>query len=335
MPSITDRYRVVSSGAGWADRSGRGRLRFEGPDALPFLQALLTNEVASLSRGEGRYCAYLTPAGRMIADIEVLHRGNWVLASVARGMARPLVDRFEGLIFAEDLSVTDASAQLYESAVLGEGVVDALARALDVSEQALSVLPESHQVDWADGFIARAGGAPWPVFTLFGPVGGRQALIDRLEGHGVQAVDDDVIEALRVASGRPAWGAELTEQVIPLEAGLLDRAISTTKGCYVGQEIVIRMLHRGGGRVAKRLVTLEMGGELGGLPRRSAEGAKPGAVLTDEAGTAIGTLTSVAPSLTSESMVALGYLRGEHAEVGARVAVQGTDVTATVTGFGG
>ena len=318
-------------------------MRFEGPDSLTFLQSLLTNDVASLARGEGRYSAYLTPNGRMIADIELLSRGNWMLGCVAAGLAASLAQRFDQLIFAEDLRVADASASVYEVTVLGNGAADSLSRALEVDAAALANLPESSQIDWAEGFVSRSGGASCPVFKVFGNAEGRESAIGRLESCGIVQVSDELIDALRVAGGRPAWGAELTEQVIPLEAGLLDRAISTTKGCYVGQEIIIRMLHRGGGRVAKRLVTLALGEKLAlhsaQEPRDpdSAGGEMPGPgdALVDSAGTAIGTLTSVAPSLTSENLVALGYLRENHATIGARVNLESSAVAAVVTGFGG
>jgi len=344
VPDIAEEYRIISSGAGWSDRR-RGRLRFEGPDALTFLQALLTNDVASLVRGEGRYSAYLTPNGRMIADVELLHRGDWVLGCVPDGLAPSLAQRFDQLIFSEDLRVTDASASLYEMTALGEGVMDALARAFELDAGALASLPESAQIDWAEGFVSRSGGASCPVFKVFGEAEGRESAIRRLEARGIVHVSDELIEALRVAAGRPAWGAELTEQTIPLEAGQLDRAISTTKGCYVGQEIIIRMLHRGGGRVAKRLVTLTIGAGLA-LRLRSAQEPRslgkgpealpvPGAVLTDDAGASIGALTSVVPSLTEDGFVALGYLRDDQATIGARVTVAGSGAMAVVTGFGG
>jgi len=337
LPTIAEEYRIISSGAGWSDRSARGRLRFEGPDALTFLQALLTNDVATLVRGEGRYSAYLAPNGRMVADIELLHRGDWVLGRVAPAVAPSLAARFDGLIFAENLRVVDVSASLYELALVGERAADLISRAFGIDRNALSTLPESSQLDWASGFAARSGGAPLPVFSLYGPADERDAAIRRLEDHGASEITGELVEALRVMAGRPAWGAELTEQVIPLEAGLLDRAINTTKGCYVGQEIIIRMLHRGGGRVAKRLVMLQIeppAADDRDLDSSTATPA-PGATLVDAAGASIGMLTSVASSPTSSGLIALGYLRDDRATLGATVTIAGTTTTALVKGFGG
>ena len=78
----------------------------------------------------------------------------------------------------------------------------------------------------------------------------------RLDELGAVKMSGELFEALRIEAGRPSFGVDMDEETIPLEAGLLERGISPTKGCYVGQEIIIRILHRGGGRVAKRLARL-------------------------------------------------------------------------------
>src|SRR5690606_7615941 len=116
--------------------------------------------------------------------------------------------------------------------------------------------------------------------------------------------------------------------VIPLEAGLLERAISTTKGCYVGQEIVIRILHRGGGRVARRLVILVFEADVTQAP--PAGGALAAEGMT---GSSAGQLTSVAFSPVRERFVALGYLQRDVAEVGRRVSVAESGASAVVAGF--
>ena len=87
MTDITDQYRIIVAEAGWADRSGRGRLRFTGADRVSFLQALVSNDLLSLTQGTGTYTTYLTPQGRMIADLRIYHRGDDLIADVAPGMA--------------------------------------------------------------------------------------------------------------------------------------------------------------------------------------------------------------------------------------------------------
>ena len=95
-----------------------------------------------------------------------------------------------------------------------------------------------------------------PAIDLFVPSGSLPAIVATLTAAGVSSVDDDLGDVLRIEAGTPAFGVDMTHETIPLEAGIEDRAISLTKGCYVGQEVIIRVLHRGQGRVARRLVGL-------------------------------------------------------------------------------
>jgi len=128
----------------------------------------------------------------------------------------------------------------------------------------------------------------------------------------VRELSAEEFELLRIERGAAKWGVDMNEETIPLEAGLLERAISQTKGCYVGQEVIIRVLHRGGGRVAKRLmkITLEPGAA---APERGTS--------ISVAGTSVGAVTSSAFSAQLNRAVALGYVKREHAEPGTRVEI--------------
>lgn len=323
MTSIADQYRIITSRAGWIDRSGRGRVKFAGPDAVAFLQGLLTNDVARLEPGGGVYAAWLTPLGRMVTDMAVLHRGACLLGLVSEGLGASLAARFDQLIFTEDLTVSDVSAEFTEIAVTGAAAGDLVAAATGADASALATLPELAQVDVDGGFVVRAGDSPFPAFRILVDPASRDRIVARLEEVGAAALAETLATALRLEAGRGEWGHDLGDDVIPLEAGLLDRAISTSKGCYVGQEIVIRILHRGGGRVAKRLVTLAI--DPGGLDVPASK------TVIEIDGATVGHVTSAAFSPGRGAVVALGYLHREAAEVGRRVTIAGA--TATVTGF--
>jgi len=106
MSNIRDQYRIIAgetngSGAGWADRSGRGRVRFRGKDVVSFLQGLVSNDMADLERGGGIYATYLTPHGRIVAALRLYHRGEFVLSYGATGTGADLASRFDQLTFAE------------------------------------------------------------------------------------------------------------------------------------------------------------------------------------------------------------------------------------------
>ena len=327
MNPIADQYRIIREAAGWIDRRGRGLLRVEGRDAIPFLQALVTNDVGRLARGEGIYATHLTAQGRMIADLEIYHRGEALIAAVASGVAAPLAARLDDAIFAEDVRVSDATAALADLLIVGGGAAALVSRALGIDLVALNALPELAQLDVADGFVARSGEAPIDAFRIVAPAEPGHQIARRIEAHGALPMKDEFVEALRVAAGRPAFGIDMTDQTIPLEAGLLDRGISTTKGCYVGQEIIIRVLHRGAGRMAKRLVTLAWD------PPPAAPRPAASTPLVHE-GRAIGHLTSIAPALTGEGVIGLGYVARDMATIGQQVTIGDRDgLVAEITGF--
>lgn len=325
MTSIADQYRIITSRAAWIDRAASGRLKFVGRDATAFLQGLLTNDVSQLEPGHGVYAAWLTPLGRMVTDIVVLHRGACLLGLVGTGLGTSLAARFDQLIFTEELVVSDASGEFAELAVTGASAVDILAAALGADAAALGSLTELSQIDVDGGFVIRTGDSTYPSFHVLVDPAKRETLVARLEAAGSVAMDEEMSTALRIEAGRGRWGHDLGDDVIPLEAGLLERAISTSKGCYVGQEIVIRILHRGGGRVAKRLVTLAFAPDVADAPAPR--------VTLEAGGVVVGHITSAAFSPGRGCVVALGYLHRDAAEVGRDVLVTGSAARAVVTGF--
>lgn len=325
MPDIRDEYRIIVESAGWIERPGRGRLRLDGADVASFLQALLSNDVSHVAPGQGVHATYLTPTGRMLADLEIYRRaGDW-LVGLAAERAPVIAEKLDQSIFAEDVRVADVTATTAEIVVTGGAAAAVAGQALGVASERLDALAELEHLAWNDGFVARLGDSTLPMFTIVVPVARRQEVASALDAAGVRSISVALVEALRIDAGRPRFGADMTEDTIPLEAGLLDRAISTTKGCYVGQEIVIRILHRGGGRVAKRLMTMTIDEPPdGGEPAR-------GASLLDE-GKVVGHLTSVSPSLRTPGLIALGYAQRDAAEIGRRFGVADTSLVATVTG---
>lgn len=241
----------------------RGLLRITGRDPVKMIHGLATADIEAVSPERGQYTAFLTPKGRMVADARVFR-------SVADADAAGLLldtspDALPGLVahlrkyvpplFARAEDVSDAWAVV---GVYGEGADDAVAAATPPLRPPLDDLAEEAVVPIQDGFRTRTlitGGPGWDVFV---EASRRDQLVEALLGAGGRPGDPDALEALRVAAGRPRWGRELTEDVIPLEAELLDRAISQGKGCYTGQEVIVRILHRG--HVNRHLRRLEFAG---------------------------------------------------------------------------
>jgi folate-binding protein YgfZ len=149
------------------------------------------------------------------------------------------------------------------------------------------------------------------------------ALRERLHAAGAVDADADAAEALRVEAGVPKFHQDMDEETIPLEAGIEANAISMTKGCYVGQEVIIRVLHRGHGRVARRLVGLTLDGT---VPPSS---GSPVTVDDRE----IGSVTSGASSPALGKPIALAYVHRDYVAPGTAVSVDGVAAVVTSTPF--
>jgi len=324
-------YQAARTGSAFIDLSTRGRIVVAGDDRVGYLQGLLTNDIEALSPGYGCYAAYLTPQGRMLADMRVLDLGTELLLDVHPSVTGLIVDRFREFVFTEDVTVEDRSALWGALGVHGPEaarVVCAVVRprVLDRSVPAgvdeIAGYPEHrHLVGDFDG--APVVAARWDEtgdvgFVLYAETGIRVSLGEALSAAGSMPLDPATFDVLRVESGRPAFPADLTQETIPLEAGIEDRAISTTKGCYVGQEVIIRILHRGQGRVGRRLVGLAFG----------SSGAPPGSGAVLMAGDdpdPVGIVTSSVWSPALEQSIALGYVKRELADGGTRLVASDGD----------
>jgi folate-binding protein YgfZ len=167
--------------------------------------------------------------------------------------------------------------------------------------------------------IAGARDLGEPGLDLYVPAPHAAFLADRLRMAGAAVGDLGTWETLRVEAGRPAFGLDMNAETIPLEAGIEGRAISFTKGCYVGQEVIIRVVHRGQGRVAKHLVGLAYVAPAEGHPGPR-QPLSPGDVVMDRNGERrIGQITSAVFSPRLQTTIALGYVSRDFVDPGTRV----------------
>jgi tRNA-modifying protein YgfZ len=302
-------YTAARSAAAWLDRSQRGRIIVTGKDRRTYLQGLLTNEIAALTPGTGCYAAYLTAQGRMIADLWVYELGDLVLLALHGDVKDAVLARLDQFIFGEDVQLGDVTSTFAEIAVVGPAASNVVAAALpDFGRDLLDALPEHGSVrGWfrdASVIVTRITDAGEPGFDLYLPVEQRRAAIGALEAAGIPELDAEAAEAIRIEAGIPLFHRDMDEDTIPLEAGIESRAISFTKGCYVGQEVIIRVMHRGHGRVARRLVSLATDGAE--VPARSA--------VIEKDGKPVGQVTSAAFSPHLGRAIALGFVHRDVAE---------------------
>src|SRR5260221_8123319 len=187
MNGAADQYRIIADGAGWIDKRPRGRLRFDGPDAARFLHALVTNDVLSLAQGQGAYAAYLTPQGRMLADLRVHHCGDHLLADVAPGDAQRLAARFDQVIFAEDVRVSNVSDSIAQIGIVGEMAASMLAHAFALDPfdplELLAMPVFGHRRSGA-AVVVRTDDVALPCFDVFVPGDTYDAAVARLDELG-------------------------------------------------------------------------------------------------------------------------------------------------------
>ncbi len=310
-----DQYEALQQGAALVDRRSRGRLLLTGVDRRTYLHGLLTNDIAALQPGMGCYAALLTPQGRMLSDMRVSELGDRVLLDLPDATAGGVRQRLADFIFSEDVEVRDAAAELRHFGLYGPKAAQVLSGLTPDREQLESMaLDANREITTAAGSVVVIRSDDFGVagFETFVAAAEVDRFADRLRAEGAIDVDAGAVEVTRVEAGRPEFGSDMDDHTIPLEAGIEARAISESKGCYVGQEVIIRVLHRGGGRVARHLV---------GMIAAAGEPPLARGLRLEAAGKAIGSITSAVESPRLGRPIALGYVLRDFAVPGRVIAV--------------
>jgi folate-binding protein YgfZ len=234
---IDAQYRQLREECGALDASARGKLLVKGSEAAEFLQGQLTNDVEALAVGEGCYAALLDRKGHMQADMRVLRLGEveiWIdtepaaLAAVRRHLEMYKIGR--------EVEVADDTAARAIVSLIGPRSAE-LASSPPLSEH------DSERTA-IEGIDSLAVGTAFGV-DLIAAGEDRERLIAALAAAGAPEVGPEAVEILRVETGTPRFGAEMDAATMPAEAGIVERAVSFTKGCYIGQETVARLHYKG------------------------------------------------------------------------------------------
>ncbi len=235
---LAGEYEAVTEGCGLLDRSERGKLALAGAEAKGFLQGQVSNDVEALGEGKGCYAAFLTPKGKMLGDLRVLDTGDGLLLDTERVALQELFNMIRRFSVGYDVELHKRTLQSGLLSLLGPASAQ-VARADSLPET-----EHAHVMIEVAGIPARAIRTDLGV-DLLCAAEITAALIRALQSAGAVPVSEAVAECLRVESGRPRYGVDLDDSVIPQEADLNHRAVSFTKGCYVGQETVARLYYRG------------------------------------------------------------------------------------------
>jgi len=320
--NIPAEHKALRESAGVLDFSFRGRLCLTGVDRTRFLHGQVTNDVKKLRIGEGCYSAITTAKGKMQGDLNIFALQDELLLDFEPGLAKTVTQRLETFIVADDVQVLDASRHY--------GLLSVQGVKSDNAIHALGLFPElpAKQLDsckisdatLGDVYLMNHSRCPGTNgFELFVPSHALDAVADRLtsvaSSVGGRACGWESFEIARIEAGVPRFVADMDETNIPIECGIESRAISYTKGCYIGQEVLNRI--HSVGHVNRQLCGLKIETTVEKPP---AHGDK----LFFE-GKEAGYATSATRSLLLNCVISLGYVRREFNRPGAQLTLQSSN----------
>ena len=306
---------VREGGAGIIDLSNRGRFLVSGTEAIQFLNGLITNDMKTLAEHSWMPAAFPNVQGRLIASVRVIRLKDeetdrnvcpTFLIDTEAATHQSVLKNIERFTLAGDFRVTDVTNQTALISVQGSKAND-LVRAV-LSDNAAGI--EANEVCAVNEVtVIRASHTAEVGFDLLVNAAQATSLWDALRAAGAQPVGYEALEILRIEAGVPRYGIDMDETNVVTETGL-DEAVSFTKGCYVGQEIIARIKYRG--HVAKKLSGLLF-----------AEGVKAdaGATIKSTDGKEIGRITSSTYSPHLRRAIALGYLKYDYLASGTSVLI--------------
>lgn len=231
-------YRALTEDCGMLDRSARGKLALTGSEAKSFLAGQVTNDIEALRTGDGCYAAFLTPKGKMLGDLRILDLGDELFLDTERVALQALFDMIRRFKIGYDVELHKRTTERGLLSLIGPN-----SKRVAHTEE-LADIEHANALQEIEGVAAIAARTDTGV-DLICDVADIGELAETLRERGAVPVSEKAAEIVRVEHGRPRYGVDLDDTVIPQEAGLNERAVSFTKGCYVGQETVARLYYKG------------------------------------------------------------------------------------------
>ena len=325
LPSLpaTEQYRSACESAALFDLSTRDQIELTGADRTVFLHNFCTQEIKGLSAGSGGEAFVTNIKGRILGHVLVFVGEECLWIDSSPGTAEGLIAHLDRYLITEDVQVTDRTPEWGEVALVGPGAASLVEGLLPGSGD-FSPFQHGHQ---GGVTVRRFDMTPQPCWVLGTAREQLGQLAQRLVDAGAVPGSSKVFNALRIEAGFPVYGVDLTEENLAHEAGRTARAISFTKGCYLGQEPIARLESMG-----------HTNRELRRLRLVSPDITSSGAIITDpDSGDDVGRVTSAALSPVANVGVALAMLRRDACAVGTElnVAFDNGPVTAVVESANG
>jgi folate-binding protein YgfZ len=313
--SSTEYSAVRDGGAGVIDLSSRGRLLVSGSEAVMFLNGLITNDIKTLAVNSWMPAAFPNVQGRLIAAVRIIHRADGFLIDTESVSLETVAKLLERFTLAGDFRVKDLTSETAMLSVQGRKAAEVMRQTLgktaaNVAREQVATAQLEHG---SNVNVIRATHTGEDGFDLFVDTNEAEHLRISLIEASAQSFSSEVAETLRIEAGISRFGIDMDETRVVTETNL-DDAVSFTKGCYIGQEIIARIKYRG--HVAKKLTGVRM--------EQETELESKAKILSAD-DKEIGNITSSTVSPRLKRTIALGYVKYDYLEPGTKLRVMEGD----------
>jgi len=298
-------FQALLSGCGVYDLSARAKIAVTGGDRVRWMNGMVSNNVRDLAPGHGVYAFMLNAQGRIQADLYVFQRGDSLLVDTERAQREKVLQLFDRYIIADDVEIADITGTLAVLGLAGPESRSVLVRAGIAVPDLAPLEFRSAKCDCACGCLectlVRGDDPAGTSYEIWLAPDKQKSTYDALVAAGAIPVGAGALELRRISVGIPRHGVDIRERDLPQETGQT-RALSFTKGCYLGQEIVERIRSRGA--VHRQFTAFAVEGT---LPEAGSK------ILAEEKEVGEITIGAILPLPGGDRAVALGYLRREAA----------------------
>lgn len=311
---LDDEYLAAREAVIAVDRSHRGQVQVKGADRVSFLNNMLSNDVKSLAAGSGMQAALLSQKGKLVSDMIVYRLEESLLLEMEPEQIGPVMKALTRYIVSEDVKLEDVSEREAVISLEGPRASELLSKLVEGSLPELPLYHFIHAgIQETPVQVSAARHGPGPGFDVSLAADRAVALLDRIldagADVGLRMAGHSTQNTRRIEAGIPVFGVDMNESHLLMETGL-ENAVSFNKGCYLGQEYVARLAHRG--HLNRKLV---------GLKISSAYIPSPGNEILGE-GQPVGQVTSATFSPALDYPIALGYVQRQFFEPGTTVSIK-------------